>query len=102
MPEPAGRRAHLVNTRQFELAEPALVKLLSENVPDEIRQIAMLNLGALVGKSVEARERRLVPSVLTAGPTHDLAQQMRVRAVFDPDWRLNPAKVFPLDGRFVA
>lgn len=48
MPEPAGRRAHLVNTRQFELAEPALVKLLSENVPDEIRQIAMLNLGALV------------------------------------------------------
>ena len=29
----------------------------------------------------------------------DLDQQMRVRAVFDPDWRMNPAKVFPLDGR---
>jgi len=29
----------------------------------------------------------------------DLAQQMRVRAVFDPLWLLNPAKVFPLDGR---
>ncbi|MGO9772613.1 MAG: FAD-linked oxidase C-terminal domain-containing protein [Roseiarcus sp.] len=29
----------------------------------------------------------------------DLAQQMRVRAAFDPQWRLNPAKVFPLDGR---
>ena len=29
----------------------------------------------------------------------DLNQQMRVRAVFDPDWLLNPAKVFPLDGR---
>ncbi len=29
----------------------------------------------------------------------DLAQQMRVRAAFDPDWRLNPAKVFPLEGR---
>jgi len=29
----------------------------------------------------------------------DLTQQMRVRAVFDPDWRLNPAKVFPLAGR---
>jgi glycolate oxidase len=29
----------------------------------------------------------------------DLAQQMRVRAVFDPQWLLNPAKVFPLDGR---
>jgi glycolate oxidase len=32
----------------------------------------------------------------------DLAQQMRVRAVFDPDWRLNPAKVYPLDGRTAA
>ena len=29
----------------------------------------------------------------------DLAQQKRVRAVFDPDWRLNPAKVFPLGER---
>jgi glycolate oxidase len=29
----------------------------------------------------------------------DLEQQMRVRAAFDPAWRLNPAKVFPLDGR---
>jgi len=32
----------------------------------------------------------------------DLAQQMRVRAVFDPGWRLNPAKVFPLAGREAA
>jgi glycolate oxidase len=29
----------------------------------------------------------------------DLHQQMRARAVFDPGWHLNPAKVFPLDGR---
>ena len=32
----------------------------------------------------------------------DLEQQMRVRAAFDPLWLLNPAKVFPLDGRLVA
>jgi glycolate oxidase len=32
----------------------------------------------------------------------DLAQQMRVRAVFDPAWLLNPAKVVPLDGRIAA
>jgi glycolate oxidase len=32
----------------------------------------------------------------------DLEQQMRVRAVFDPQWRLNPAKVFPLAGRVAA
>ena len=33
-------------------------------------------------------------------PIHaaELAQQMRVRAVFDPDGRFNPAKVFPLAG----
>ena len=32
----------------------------------------------------------------------DLDQQMRVRAVFDPHWLLNPAKVFPLEGRIAA
>lgn len=29
----------------------------------------------------------------------DLEAQMRVKTVFDPAWLLNPAKVFPLDGR---
>ncbi len=32
----------------------------------------------------------------------ELGQQMRVRAVFDRAWLLNPAKVFPLDGRVAA
>ena len=27
----------------------------------------------------------------------DLALQMRIKSVFDPDWLLNPGKVFPLD-----
>ncbi|PSC04581.1 FAD-binding oxidoreductase [Alsobacter soli] len=31
----------------------------------------------------------------------DLEQQMRVRAVFDRQWLLNPAKVFPLEGRWL-
>jgi len=31
--------------------------------------------------------------------TADLHQQMRIRAAFDRDWLLNPAKVFPLEGR---
>jgi glycolate oxidase len=31
--------------------------------------------------------------------TADLDAQMRLKSVFDPDWLLNPAKVFPLDGR---
>ncbi|MGV1014185.1 MAG: FAD-binding oxidoreductase [Methyloceanibacter sp.] len=29
----------------------------------------------------------------------DLEQQMRIKTVFDPDWLLNPGKVFPLEGR---
>lgn len=32
----------------------------------------------------------------------DLAQQMAVRAAFDARWLMNPAKVFPLDGRPAA
>lgn len=32
----------------------------------------------------------------------DLRQQLRVHGVFDPGWLLNPAKVFPLDGRDAA
>ena len=32
----------------------------------------------------------------------DLDQQMAVRAAFDPQWLLNPSKVFPLDGRSAA
>jgi glycolate oxidase len=29
----------------------------------------------------------------------DLDAQMRVKSAFDPAWLLNPAKVFPLEGR---
>jgi glycolate oxidase len=29
----------------------------------------------------------------------DLNQQMRVKTLFDPQWLLNPNKVFPLEGR---
>ena len=32
----------------------------------------------------------------------DLGQQMAVRAAFDPQWLLNPSKVFPLEGRPAA
>jgi tetratricopeptide (TPR) repeat protein len=39
---------NLVNTRQFNLAEAMLLKLLAENVPDVIRQPALLDLGAAV------------------------------------------------------
>ena len=50
--------------------------------------------GCLTGEhGVGLEKRDLMPSQFT--PT-ELAQQMRVRCVFDPQRRLNPAKVFPL------
>ena len=53
--------------------------------------------GCLTGEhGVGIEKRDLMRSQFTQG---DLEQQMRVRAVFDPRWLLNPAKVFPLDGR---
>lgn len=39
---------NLVNTRQFAMGETLLLKLLAERVPDEIRQPALLELGAAV------------------------------------------------------
>jgi glycolate oxidase len=53
--------------------------------------------GALTGEhGVGIEKRDLMRRQFTDA---DLAQQMRVRAAFDPRWRLNPAKVFPLDAR---
>ena len=53
--------------------------------------------GCLTGEhGVGVEKRDLMPHQYSAA---DLAQQMRVRAAFDPGWLLNPAKVFPLEGR---
>jgi glycolate oxidase len=66
----------------------------------EIAGAAILRLcvelgGCLTGEhGVGFEKRELMSAQYT--PT-DLAVQMRVKSVFDPTWRLNPAKVFPLD-----
>ncbi len=53
--------------------------------------------GCLTGEhGVGIEKRDLMPHQFTPA---ELAQQKRVRAVFDPDARLNPAKVFPLEER---
>jgi glycolate oxidase len=53
--------------------------------------------GCLTGEhGVGIEKRDLMPHQFSQT---DLDQQMRVRAAFDPGWRLNPAKVFPLAGR---
>ena len=48
------------------------------------------------------RHREARPDALPVQRRPISQQQMRVRAVFDPRWLLNPAKVFPLDGRDAA
>jgi glycolate oxidase len=53
--------------------------------------------GCLTGEhGVGIEKRDLMPVQFSEA---DLAQQMRVKSVFDPGWLLNPAKVFPLAGR---
>jgi glycolate oxidase len=53
--------------------------------------------GCLTGEhGVGIEKRDLMPVQFTRT---DLAQQMRIKTVFDPKWLLNPAKVFPLAGR---
>jgi glycolate oxidase len=41
-------------------------------------------------------KRDLMTSQFTSG---ELALQMRIKTVFDPQWLLNPHKVFPLENR---
>ncbi len=56
--------------------------------------------GCLTGEhGVGLEKRDLMPVQFSRD---DLNQQMRVRAVFDPAWRLNPSKVFPLENRILA
>jgi glycolate oxidase len=77
-------------------AEQAKAEAAGEDV---LRMCVELG-GCLTGEhGVGIEKRDLMPCQFN---TEDLAQQMRVRAVFDPDWRLNPAKVFPLTGRIAA
>jgi glycolate oxidase len=53
--------------------------------------------GCLTGEHGVGIEKRDLMGVQFT-PT-DLAQQMRIKTLLDPEWLLNPAKVFPLDAR---
>jgi glycolate oxidase len=72
----------------------------AERAGDEILKLCVEVGGCLTGEhGVGIEKRELMPYQFTK---FDLDQQMRVRAVFDETWLLNPAKVFPLDGREAA
>ncbi|MCB1496922.1 MAG: FAD-binding protein [Bauldia sp.] len=53
--------------------------------------------GCLTGEHGVGIEKRDLMTVQYSKA--DLDQQMRIKSIFDPGWKLNPAKVFPLDGR---
>ncbi len=61
----------------------------------EILKVCVAAGGCLTGEhGVGIEKRDLMGVQFTAA---DLAVQMRIKSVFDPNWLLNPGKVFPLD-----
>jgi glycolate oxidase len=80
----------------YDINDPAQQDKAEQAGMDVLRMSVELG-GCLTGEhGVGIEKRDLMRDQFSQA---DLAQQMRVRAAFDPHWRLNPAKVFPLDGR---
>ena len=80
----------------YNVNDPAQ-QALAEDAGNEILKMCVELGGCLTGEhGVGIEKRDLMRSQFNQV---DLEQQMRVRAVFDPAWRLNPAKVFPFDAR---
>jgi glycolate oxidase len=69
----------------------------AELAGNEILTLCVKVGGCLTGEHGVGIEKRDLMHVQFT-PT-DLALQMRIKTVFDPDWLLNAAKVFPLDAR---
>jgi len=72
----------------------------AEEAGADILKLCVAVGGCLTGEHGVGMEKRdLMPYQFSA---QDLALQMAVKSALDPDWLLNPAKVFPLEGRPVA
>lgn len=72
----------------------------AEQAGNEILMLCVDVGGCLTGEhGVGIEKRDLMAHQFTPA---DLAQQMAVRYAFDPQWLLNPSKVFPLEGRPAA
>jgi glycolate oxidase len=83
----------------FDINKPGEMEK-AERAGEEILKLCVEVGGCLTGEHGVGIEKRDL--MRTQFGEADLAQQMRIRAVFDPGWLLNPAKVFPLDGRSAA
>lgn len=69
----------------------------AEAAGNDILKLCVEVGGCLTGEHGVGIEKRDLMTVQFSKP--DLDQQMLARAAFDPGWLLNPAKVFPLEGR---
>ncbi len=67
----------------------------AEQAGAEILRLCVEAGGCLTGEHGVGVEKRDLMRAQFSGT--DLAQQTRIKTVFDPDWLLNPGKVFPLD-----
>jgi glycolate oxidase len=74
--------------------------LRAERAGAEILKLCVSVGGCLSGEHGIGIEKRDLMRVQFS--EWDLAVQMRIKSVFDPDWLLNPGKVFPLDARTAA
>jgi glycolate oxidase len=83
----------------FDINKPGEMQK-AEAAGEDILKLCVEVGGCLTGEHGVGIEKRDLMTYQFNAP--DLAQQMRVRAVFDPAWLLNPAKVFPLEGRLAA
>src|SRR4051812_26358206 len=83
----------------FDINKPGEIEK-AERAGEEILKLCVEVGGCLTGEhGVGIEKRDLMRCQFTEA---DLQQQMRVRGVFDPGWLMNPAKVFPLEGRVAA
>ncbi len=83
----------------FDINKPGEMEK-AEKAGEDILRLCVEVGGCLTGEhGVGIEKRDLMPTQFNEA---DLTQQMRVRGVFDPLWLLNPAKVFPLEGRVTA
>jgi glycolate oxidase len=69
-------------------------KARAEKCGDEILTLCVELGGCLTGEHGVGIEKRELMSVQFNEV--DMAQQMRIKSLFDPQWLLNPGKVFPL------
>ena len=76
-------------------ANDAAQAIRAEEAGAEILKLCVEVGGCLTGEHGVGIEKRDLMTVQFSET--DLALQMRIKTVFDPEWLLNPAKVFPLE-----